>query len=114
MFKVGSAAIRPLAQQVAVIALQRGKKPRDARRARFLSKQVPQVLLEVCIGGRRQRLPVLLFQPGGELDQVAAIGVEGVSREPILEPEGVAEFIDQSRALVSHHRQSDCLSPARR
>ena len=57
---------------------QRGRAPRDRRGGEALAAEVGQVALEVLDVGLPRRAP----EPGGEMPEVATVGVDGPRRPP--------------------------------
>ncbi|MNC91272.1 hypothetical protein D3C83_75020 [compost metagenome] len=87
---------------MAVKALQARKQPGRARCARLALVKNPEVRLYVRVARGKQVLAILLFQPRGILREISAVTVERVLGEPVLEPQRITEFIDQTG--ITGHR----------
>jgi len=69
---------------------------------------VTEISLDICNVALEELLAVLDFEPCGELTEVTAVSIERIAREPVLEPQGVAELVDQ----IGLHPESRTVSAA--
>ncbi len=98
-----------LAQRVLVKALEARQQPARARGLGFAGDAVREIREQIAVIGGEQRLLVPLVQPACELREIEAIAVERVAREPVLEPQRIAEFVERRRHPAFSCRSSHCL-----
>src|SRR6185436_12213888 len=97
-----------LAQAVPVEALQRRDPPRRARGSALSRGEESK---EILLSRGQQALAV---EKPGELLEIAAVRRDGVSRKPVLEPERVAERVEQALVYgLSSNAGASCISSQR-
>ena len=92
-----------LAHEELVEALEARGDPRLGARARTMP--VPVAVREIAehVGlARRPERPALPRQPGAEQAEIAAVRLERVLRQPVLEPEVVAELVEERGVALLH------------
>ena len=109
----------PAAHEEPVETLEAGVQPRLRARSNALLR-APQVTPgeiagKIGLGRGEERGAALLLQPFGKEAQVAAVGLQRVFREAVLEPDRVAEFIEQRGVLRVHsaRKAPSCASSQR-
>ena len=90
-----------LTNQPTIEALQTRQQPRGAGGACFFLKLIREITLQITVVCRQHIFAARIGQPLCVLRQITPIGIQRVTRQAVLQPQRVAEFVYELRVHLN-------------
>ncbi len=84
-------------------ALEAGKFTAGGARTGFGDEHLMRkISFDILLPGIEQRYGIFFAQPLREFQQIAAVTHQGIARQPVFQPQGIAELVEQAFLNLAH------------